>query len=195
MPRKAEVQQGMGDTWAVLTDEEMERLRLCNLELRFERNADGVLVTVPLTGGIAGNREAKAIAYLLNWVESHALGEVFGSSTGFVLDNGAVRSPNAAFIAKGRLPEGWDKGEDTILNLAPDFVIEVCSKSDRLDAFKAKMHEYITNGVRLGWLIDRPNEQAWVYQGDGTIIQHPTTAILSGEDVVPGFKLGLKYLL
>lgn len=195
MPRKTEVKQAMGDTWAALTDEELIRMSLQNPELRVECSADGKLVTVPLSGGIAGNREAKAVAYLLNWVESHELGEVFGSSTGFRLANGAVRSPNAAFVEKGRLPEGWDEGEDTILNVAPNFAIEVCSKADRLDAIKAKMHEYAANGVQLGWLIDRPNQQAWVYQEDGTISQCPATAVLSAEHVVPGFKLALKYLL
>ena len=195
VPRKTEAMQAMGDMWAALTDEEIMRLNLQNPELRFECNADGALVTVSPSGAIAGNREAKALAYLLNWVESHDLGEVFGSSTGFKLENGAVRSPNAAFVAKERLPEAWDEGEDEYLPLAPDFVIEVCSKPSRLDTLKAKMNEYVTNSVRLGWLIDRPNQQAWVYQGDGLITQLPATAILSGEDVVPGFKLALKYLL
>jgi hypothetical protein len=47
----------------------------------------------------------------------------------------------------------------------------------------------------LGWVIDRQNQQAFVCRADGLITQYPATAILSGEDVVPGFKLGLKYLL
>lgn len=187
--------QAMGDMWEALTDEETMRLSLHNPELRFECNADGALVTVSPSGAIAGNREAKALAYLLNWVESHDLGEVFGSSTGFRLENGAVRSPNAAFVAKDRLPEAWDEGDDEYFHLAPDFVIEVCSHPHRLDTLKAKMNEYVTNRVRLGWLIDRPNQQAWIYQGDGLITQLPATAILSGEDVVPGFKLALKYIL
>jgi Uma2 family endonuclease len=178
-----------------VTDEEVMQLRLQNYEQRFERNADGTLVTMPLTGGISGNREAKAVAYLLNWVEAHDLGEVFGSSTGFKLDNGAVRSPDAAFIAKGRLPEGWEEGEDEFLDLAPDLVIEFCSKTDDLESSKTKMQEYAANGVQLGWLIDRPNQQVWVYQADGLITQYPATTILSGEEVVPGFKLALKYLL
>jgi len=91
--------------------------------------------------------------------------------------------------------EGWDEGEDEFLNLAPDFVIEIRSKTDSLEALKAKMQEYIDNGVKLGWLIDHKNRQAWVYRADGTITQYPATATLSGEDVVPGFELLLKRLL
>ncbi|MHC5779567.1 hypothetical protein [Nostoc sp.] len=44
-------------------------------------------------------------------------------------------------------------------------------------------------------LIDSKNQQALVYRRDGSITQYPATAILSGEDVVPGFMLALKKLL
>lgn len=57
------------------------------------------------------------------------------------------------------------------------------------------MAEYIANGVRLGWLIDRKNQQAFVYRQDNSITQYPATASLSGEDVVLGFTLPLKRLL
>ncbi|MEH2363950.1 Uma2 family endonuclease [Nostoc sp.] len=178
-----------------VTDEELMLMSSQNPELRFERNANGTLETMPPTGGISGNREIKAGAYLFNWVESQNLGEVFSSSTGFRLANTAVRSPDAAFVAKGRLPEGWDQQEDKFINLAPDFVIEIRSKNDSLAKLKAKMEEYIINGVQLGWLIDSKNQQPLVYRRDGSITQYPATAILSGEDVVPGFMLALKKLL
>ncbi|MCC5610199.1 Uma2 family endonuclease [Nostoc sp. CHAB 5834] len=178
-----------------VTDEELMLMSSQNPELRFERNANGTLETMPPTGGISGNREIKAGAYLLNWVESQDLGEVFSSSTGFRLANTAVRSPDAAFVAKGRLPEGWDEEEDKFINLAPDFVIEIRSKNYSLAKLKAKMEEYISNGVQLGWLIDSKNQQALVYRRDGSITQYPATAILSGEDVVPGFTLPLRKLL
>ncbi|MFN6473092.1 MAG: Uma2 family endonuclease [Nostoc sp. SerVER01] len=178
-----------------VTDEELMLMSSQNPELRFERNANGNLETMPPTGGISGNREIKAGAYLLNWVESQDLGEVFSSSTGFRLANTAVRSPDAAFVAKGRLPEGWDRQEDKFINLAPDFVIEIRSKNDSLAKLKAKMEEYIANGVQLGWLIDSKNQQALVYRRDGSVTQYPATATLSGEDIVPGFMLPLKKLL
>jgi Uma2 family endonuclease len=176
-------------------DEDLMQMSAANPELRFERNADSTLETMSPTGGISGNREAKAGAYLLVWVESQELGEVFSSSTGFRLKNTAIRSPDAAFVAKGRLPDDWDTTEDKFLDLAPDFVIEIRSKNDSLEKLKAKMQEYIANGVQLGWLIDRQNQQALVYRSDGTVTQFPATGILSGENVVPGFTIALKKLL
>jgi Uma2 family endonuclease len=178
-----------------ISDEELLKLSSKNPELRFERSADGSLVTMPPTGGISGNREAKASAYLLVHVEQRELGDVFSSSTGFRLANTAVRSPDAAFVAKGRLPQDWDRREDQFLNLAPDFVIEIRSKTDSLDDLKAKMQEYIENGVKLGWLIDRKNKTAYVYRADGSITQYPESAVLDGETVVPGFQLALNVLL
>ncbi|MGG6266025.1 Uma2 family endonuclease [Leptolyngbya sp. AN03gr2] len=178
-----------------ITDEELMQMSSKNPELRFERNADGSLVTMPPTGGISGNREIKAGAYLLIHVEKNDLGDVFSASTGFRLSNTAVRSPDAAFVAKGRLPEDWDQQEDEFISVVPDFVIEIRSKSDSLEGLKEKMQEYIENGVKLGWLIDRQNKTAYVYRADGSITQYPESATLSGEDVVPGFTLALKILL
>ena len=93
------------------------------------------------------------------------------------------------------MPKGWDQEEDKFINLAPDFVIEIRSKNDSLAKLKSKIEEYISNGVQLGWLIDSKNQQALVYRWDRSITQYPATAILSGEDVVPGFTLPLRKLL
>ncbi|MBW4444532.1 MAG: Uma2 family endonuclease [Plectolyngbya sp. WJT66-NPBG17] len=178
-----------------ITDEELMQMSSKNPELRFERNADGSLLTMPPTGGISGDREAAAISFLYVHVHGQELGNVFSSSTGFRLANTAVRSPDAAFVAKGRLPQDWDQQEDKFIAIAPDFVIEIRSKTDSLEGLKEKMQEYIENGVRLGWMIDRKNKTVFVYRADGSITQYPETATLSGEDVVPGFTLALKVLL
>jgi Uma2 family endonuclease len=178
-----------------ITNAELMQLSSSNPHLRFERNSDGSLVTMAPTGWISGNREAKAIIRLGVWVEDQDLGEVFSSNTGFELPNGAIRSPDAAFVAQARLPENWDQGEDEFINLAPDFVVEIRSKTDSLSALQTKMQEYIQQGVKLGWLIDRQHRCAYIYRADGSITQFPEAAILSGEDVVPGFTLALGRLL
>ncbi len=178
-----------------ITDTELMQLSSTNPQFQFERNSDGSLLTMAPTGGISGNRELKAGSRLLVWVEDHDLGEVFSSSTGFMLPNGAIRSPDTAFVAKGRLPANWDQGEDEYINLAPDFAIEIRSKTDSLSALKDKLQEYIEQGVKLGWLIDRKNRCAYVYRADGSITQYPETAVLLGEDVVPGFTLPMSRLL
>ena len=56
------------------------------------------------------------------------------------------------------------------------------------------MQEYIDNGTRLGWLINRKNRQVEIYrQGrEKEILENPTT--LSGEYVLPGFVLNLSLI-
>ena len=64
-----------------ISDAELMRFSSMNPELRFERDADGSLVSAPPKGWISGNREAKAISRLMVWVEDNDLGEVFNSSS------------------------------------------------------------------------------------------------------------------
>ena len=185
----------MEEPFIEITDDDLMQLSSDIPELRFERNADGSLIAMSPRGGISGNRIAAACAHLWAWVEQKELGEVFSPNAGFRLPNTAIRSPATSFIAKHRLSADWDQQEDQILPLAPDFVIEIRSTTDSLEGLKEKMQEYIENGVRLGWLIDRKNKTAFVYRADGSITQYPETATLSGEDVVPGFTLALNVLL
>lgn len=184
----------MNHPFIEMTDDDLMQLSSDIPELRFERNADGSLIAMPLRGGILGNRIAKVCAHLWMWVEQQNLGEVFSPNAGFRLPNTAIRSPITSFVAKKRLPLNWDQ-EDYYLPLAPDFVIEMRSATDTLEGLQEKMQEYIENGVKLGWLIDRQNKTAYVYRADGSITQYPESATLSGEDVVPGFTLALKVLL
>ncbi len=70
-------------------------------------------------------------------------------------------------------------------------MVELRSPSDSLKKIQEKMQEYIENGARLGWLIDRKNRRVEIYRPnrDVEILENPAT--LSGEDVLPGFVLDL----
>jgi Uma2 family endonuclease len=124
------------------------------------------------------------------WNEQTHLGEAFDSSGGFVLPNGAQRSPDVAWVEKSRI-EALNPDPDKFLPLAPDFLIELRSASDSLSKLQEKMQEYLENGVRLGWLIDPQHQRVEIYRIDKEteILQSPIQ--LSGEDVLPGFVLDL----
>ena len=74
-----------------LTDEQFYQLCLANRDLSLEMNAAGELIIVPPVGGESGNREANLITDLNIWNRQAKLGEVFSSSTIFILPNGAKR--------------------------------------------------------------------------------------------------------
>ena len=44
----------------------------------------------------------------------------------------------------------------------------------------------MSNGVRLGWLIDPYQELVWIYRADGSVEQLDRPEALSGEDVCVG---------
>jgi Uma2 family endonuclease len=174
-----------------LTEEQFFQLCQDNRDMRFERNAKGDLIIMPPVGGETGNRNAAITAQIWNWNERSKLGIVFDSSTGFKLPNGANHSPGAAWIPLEKWQALKAEQQKRFIPLCPDFVIELRSPSDSLKATQEKMKEYIENGARLGWLINRKNKQVEIYRPgrDVEILDNPET--LLGEDILPGFKLVL----
>ena len=71
----------------------MEQLCADNPETRFETTAEGKLIVMSPTGSESGRKNGKLFIQVGIWNERTKLGEVFDSSTGFKLSNGAIRSP------------------------------------------------------------------------------------------------------
>ncbi len=178
-----------------LSDEQFFELCQKNRDYRFERTGSGDLLIMPPTGSETGRRNVKVTTQLEIWNRQYKLGVVFDSSTGFKLPNGADRSPDASWIKKERWDTLTSEEKETFAPICPDFVVELRSKNDSLKELEQKMQEYMDNGARLGWLLDRKNQRVAIYrQGkDVEIIQSPAT--LSGEDVLPGFVLDLTDIL
>jgi Uma2 family endonuclease len=172
-----------------INHEEFEQLCQDNPDLRLELTATGELVTMAPAGYESSKQNFKLAARVFIWNENTKLGEGFDSSGGFTLPSGAVRSPDVTWIDNSKLV--GISADVAFPNVVPDFVIELRSKSDNLTTLQAKMLEYRTNGVRLGWLIDPQQKQVEVYRlgQEVEVLKSPTT--LNGEDVLPGFILDL----
>ncbi|NCQ90665.1 MAG: Uma2 family endonuclease [Microcystis aeruginosa LG13-03] len=178
------------ESWQ-LSDEQFFQLCQDNRDLRLERNPKGDLIIMPPTGGETGNSNAGITAQLWLWNNLHKLGVVFDSSTGFKLPNGADRSPDAAWIPLEKWQALTPQQKERFLPLSPDFVIELMSPSDSLETARKKMQEYLDNGTRLGWLINRKTREVEIYrQGQAVeILTNPES--LSGESILPEFSLNL----
>jgi Uma2 family endonuclease len=172
-----------------INHQEFEQLCQDNPDLRLELTATGELVTMAPAGYESSKQNFKLAARVFIWNENTKLGEGFDSSGGFTLPSGAVRSPDVTWIENSKLV--GISADVAFPNVVPDFVIELRSKSDSLTTLQAKMLEYRTNGVRLGWLIDPQQKQVEVYRlgQEVEVLKSPTT--LNGEDVLPGFILDL----
>lgn len=136
-----------------------------NRDWRIERTVEGEVEIMPPAGGETGNRNAILTAQLTTWALRNGAGAAFDSSTGFILPNGATRAPDAAWVRRERLASLTTEQKQKFLPLCPDFVIELRSgfASDSLRMLQEKMREYAENGARLGWLIDAPNWQVYIY--------------------------------
>ena len=177
-----------------LTDNQFYQLCRENPEIKFERNTKGEILIMSPTGGETGKRNVEVAADFVFWNRQTKLGVCFDSSTCFKLPNGANRSPDVAWIKKDR----WDKltteEQEKFPPIAPDFVLELMSPSDTLQETRAKMQEYINNGVKLGWLINRKMGQVEIYciGKPVEILDFPQE--LSGEDILPGFILNVEIM-
>jgi Uma2 family endonuclease len=179
------------DSITHLTHEQFRALCRENRDVRLELTAKGELIVMPPTGWESGRRNIKLAARLENWTEENGTGVAFDSSTGFILPNGSIRSPDVAWVAKERIM-AINPNPDGFLPLAPDFVIELRSASDRLKPIQIKMQEYLENGVRLGFLLNPQDRRVEIYRlgKPVEVLQSPTEVF--GEDVLPGFVLNLK---
>lgn len=178
-----------------LTEEQFFQLCQNNRDLRFERSALGDLTIMPPTGSETGNRNIDLSYQLQSWSRQNNLGLAFDSSTGFRLPNGANRSPDAAWVSNQRWEVLTTAEKEKFAPLSPDFVVELRSKTDSLDKLQAKMQEYIENGTKLGWLLDRHHQRVEIYRPNQVVEIISSPQSLSGENILPGFVLDLKHIL
>lgn len=176
-----------------VTQEQFTALAASNRELRLERTAQGELILNPPTGWETGKRNRSISGELYIWWRNAGKpGEVFESSTGFILPNGANRSPDACWVSQERWDALTPEQKGTFANICPDFVVELRSSSDSLISQQEKMREYMDNGAVLGWLIDPQNRTVEIYRAGLEVEVLANPSELSGEEVLPGFLLDLR---
>ena len=176
-----------------VTQEQFAALAAANRDLRLERSAKGELIVNPPTGWETGRRNRTLTGQLDRWYEENEdLGEAFDSSTGFILPNGATRSPDASWVSRERWQALTPEQKGTFAHICPDFVVELRSSSDTLKSGQDKMREYIDNGAILGWLIDPQQRRVEIYRAgkDVEVLENP--AELSGEALLPGFVVNMR---
>lgn len=176
---------------ALLDDEALFAFCAANPELRIERSPNGEILIMPPTGGESGRLNFRIAMQLGRWVERDGTGVGFDSSTGFLLPNGAERSPDASWISLARWDALTRAQRRSFPPLCPDFVIELKSPSDSLASLQEKLEEYIACGARLGWLLDPDARTVHVYRPNSApnVLNGPSSVDAAPE--LPGFVLDL----
>src|SRR6185503_9653842 len=177
-----------------VTPEQYEQLVYKHDDLWLELTSSGELILMPPTGLESDRRNFNLILQLGTWAQTDGSGVGFGPAGIFGLPNGARRIPDAAWVKR----EKWDRltkdQQKRFGPLCPDFVVELRSRTDRLPPLRAKMLEYIENGASLGWLIDPFERRVYVYKPDHEVVILENPETVSGDPLLPGFKLRLTEL-
>src|SRR5580658_5902947 len=114
-----------------MTDEEFAAFCAEHPDLFFEMTAEGELIVMPPTYSYTGARNNRIGRQLDIWAERDGRGIATDASTGFVLPNGARRSPDAAWTLKSRIAQLDPASRSGFWHLCPDFVVELQSSTDR----------------------------------------------------------------
>lgn len=171
-------------------------IRLYDTEGPFEL-VDGERITVSPT--VARHTVTLRVIFraLDSYCQSHHLGEVFQESP-FVLTEDSQwvlgsKVPDVMYYEASRwtrYTENTDGWQDRPFMLVPDLAVEVVSPTDRYTDIQKKVDSYLSDGVRLIWIIDPGRKGVTLYQGASyqALAEADT---LTGGDVLPGFSLPL----
>ena len=171
-------------TKKVWTDEELMRIKH---EGKVEL-VDGEVKLMTPAGAEQGAISMDLATRLNNYVRRHKLGRIFDAQTGFrPFEN--LRAPDISFVIKEKLPEKLPKG---FLRVAPDLAVEVLGPEERVSDYEDKVAEYLSWGVRLIWLVDPNTETVTVVRANGKREVLKGSDVLTGEEVIPGFKIKVR---
>jgi Uma2 family endonuclease len=181
-------------TASPMTDGEFAAFCAEHPDLFFEMTAEGEIIVMPPTYTTSDASCSRIGARLAVWAEQDGRGISCGSSAGYVLPNGARRSPDASWTLKSRINALDRQSRDGFWHLCPDFVIELQSSTDRPRLLREKMEEYMANGAQLGWLINPKKRSVAIYRPDRAVETLEGIDKVGGDGLVAGFVLELSFI-
>ena len=146
----------------------------------------GAIVTMPPPKPRHGLYCAKISRKIGNHVEDHHLGHVCTNDTGFVTgrDPDTVRGADISFWSFARyaeLPQDYPE-------IGPDLAIEVLSPGNRPGEMMDRIVEFFRRQARIVWVVDTLERILTVYRSPDESAVLDENAILSGDEVLPGFR-------
>ena len=172
-----------------LTPSQFAEVCAANPEAVLELDALGHLVEMTPTGSASGARNQTLGALLWLAIEqSHLPLKLFDSSTGFLLPDGSVRSPDASVVRLERWQALCEAEREGFAPLCPDLVIELASPSDESQALRKKMAAYMANGARLGWLLLPQSRTVEIWQTGNAETTNPPLLLIDPSRLEAGLE-------
>ena len=151
----------------------------------------GVFVEMPPPSYEHARIELRLARLLANHVFDNDLGEVFVGEGGLLtqLDPDTVRGMDIAYMSHERFAQVTDK---TYLDVAPEWVIEILSPSNRWQDIQDKLDEYFAVGVNLVWIVQPKRKQVFVYQAPDDYVRFTAEDDVTGGNILPAFRISLQ---
>ena len=104
-----------------------------------------------------------------------------------------MRAADVWFIRADRLPSPMPRRG--FWPVAPDLAVEVISPTDRWSDLLRTVADYLEAGTRLVWVLHPEKRAAHIFATDRDVTVLDESAMLDGEDVLPGLTLSLAEVL
>jgi Uma2 family endonuclease len=147
----------------------------------------GEIRTMPPAGSEHGATVMNLSWRVARHVEVNDLGTVFGAETGFILARNpdTVRAADCSFVRKEQIqktgiPRAYFPG-------APDLAVEVVSPGDTVNEIDDKVHDWLTYGATLAWVVNPRTRSVSIHAKDGSVRVLSERDTLSAPDLLPGF--------
>lgn len=114
---------------------------------------------------------------------------------GFMLsDLGPERKPDVSFVSFRSWSKGRPFARGDFVPAVPELAVEVISPHETLKSARRKVGEYFRAGVELVWLVLPDVAEVQVYTSPTSVRILTRADELSGDPVIPGFRLPLAEL-
>jgi Uma2 family endonuclease len=118
-------------------------------------------------------------------------GFLLGESGMVWVEPGQMRVGNIAYVSWSHFP-GRKLPRGAVLDLTPDWIIEVLSPSNTAAAMERKRREYFTGGAKLVWQVYPQKRSVEVYTAADVCTTHDEDAMLDGSPVLPAFQVSVR---
>jgi Uma2 family endonuclease len=134
--------------------------------------------------------QGRIVRLLGNWADTTGHGWVFESEAGYVCfphRPKLVRKPDASFVRRGRFKD--DQVPGGYGRLVPDLAVEVVSPNDEYREVEDKVNDYLLVAVPMVWVVNPPSRSVYVYMANGSIRRLTADDELTGDPLLPGFRV------